>query len=197
MPFSATAGRWLVFVVLLGEGSLVLLAWGAAWLFDVPLWQSLRWDAGAAAALGTTAALPMLLLFWGCLHTPLSSLQRIRQLCEEVIGPLFAPCSLTELALLAGLAGLGEEALFRGVAQPALARWLDLWSAVALTSLIFGLLHALTPTYALLAGLMSVYLGILRAATGNLLVVVLAHALYDFVALVYLGRSQGDKSPGA
>jgi hypothetical protein len=195
---SLSASRRLVIVVLVGEGGLVLLAWGAAVLLHVPLWAGLRWDVWDAA-LGSAAALPMLLLFWFCLHSSLPALERIRKLCEEVIRPLFAPCSLAELALLAGLAGLGEEALFRGVLQPALARWLGLWTAIALTSLVFGLLHALTPAYALLAGLLSVYLGVVSVLVGNLLVVVQAHALYDFVALAYLSRGPfgAGSSPGA
>jgi membrane protease YdiL (CAAX protease family) len=57
-----------------------------------------------------------------------------------------------------------------------------------LASLVFGLLHALTATYAVLATFMGVYLGAVWLGTGNLLVVVLAHALYDFAALVYLTR---------
>jgi membrane protease YdiL (CAAX protease family) len=77
---------------------------------------------------------------------------------------------------------------FRGVLQEAAGRWTHLAVAVAAVSVAFGLLHALTPTYAVLATLLGVYLGVVQAASGNLLVVIIAHALYDFVALVYLVR---------
>ena len=53
-------------------------------------------------------------------------------------------------------------------------------------SLLFGLAHALTRTYAVLATLVGFYLGFLFWLTGNLLAPILAHAVYDFVALVYL-----------
>ena len=38
----------------------------------------------------------------------------------------------------------------------------------------------------MLAGLIGIYLGWLLAATDNLLVPIVAHAAYDFLALVYL-----------
>jgi membrane protease YdiL (CAAX protease family) len=51
---------------------------------------------------------------------------------------------------------------------------------------LFGLLHPITPTYAVLAALMGAYLGGVWLASGNLLVPIVAHALYDFIALAYL-----------
>jgi membrane protease YdiL (CAAX protease family) len=59
---------------------------------------------------------------------------------------------------------------------------------VAATAVAFGLAHALTVTYAVLAALVGGYLGWLHLASGNLLVPVLAHALYDFIALRLLLR---------
>jgi len=87
------------------------------------------------------------------------------------------------VALVAALAGVGEEALFRGVVQTALLDRLPAWAAVAATAALFGLAHFLSLTYALLASLVGAYLGWLHLATGNLLAPILAHALYDFVAL--------------
>ncbi len=89
------------------------------------------------------------------------------------------------------LAGLGEEMLFRGLIQDVFSSSLPLWMAVALASLLFGMMHAVTPTYAVLAGLMGAYLGWLYLATGNLLGPIVAHAVYDFVALVYLMYGPG------
>ena len=102
--------------------------------------------------------------------------------------PLFGACSVLELAAICALAGFGEEMLFRGVAQPVLERWLGAWGSVAATNAIFGIMHLITPTYAVLAGLMGVYLSCLWMGCQNLLVVIVAHALYDFLALLYLTR---------
>jgi membrane protease YdiL (CAAX protease family) len=177
------------FVLLAGsfEGGLGLVAWWLGWLLGEPLEGSAWWDP-SDAAWGAAASLPMLAVFWLGLRLRLPALARIRRLCDEIIRPLFAPCTLAELALLSLLAGAGEEALFRGVLQAALARRLGPWAAVVLVGLAFGLAHAITPTYALFAALLGVYLGAVGLAAGNLLVVVVAHALYDFAALVYLTR---------
>mmetsp|Transcript_7893 Transcript_7893/g.16384 ORF Transcript_7893/g.16384 Transcript_7893/m.16384 type:complete len:106 (+) Transcript_7893:1-318(+) len=76
--------------------------------------------------------------------------------------------------------------LFRGVMQFELGGWLgsDV-VAVGLTSLVFGALHAVTPLYAGLAALASVYFGWLYLATGNLMVPIVTHAFYDWAALLY------------
>jgi hypothetical protein len=169
------------------EGGLALLAWGLAWLLNIPLERGLRWDVGDAA-LGVAASLPLLLLFWLCLRLPAAPLRRIRDIGEKIIRPVFADCSLAELALLSLLAGVGEELLFRGVLQEALCQWWGLGAGLATAGLVFGLLHALTPTYAMLATLMGAYLGGLWVVSGNLLAAIIAHGLYDFLALVVLVR---------
>jgi uncharacterized protein len=62
------------------------------------------------------------------------------------------------------------------------------WTAIALTAALFGVAHWLTPTYAVLAGLVGAYLGWTLAASDNLLVPIVAHGLYDLIALAVLVR---------
>jgi len=102
--------------------------------------------------------------------------------------PAFAGCTLLELALISILAGVGEEALFRGFIQSTLAYWSSPWWALLLTSVLFGLGHLITPAYALLAGLLGLYLGALALVYDNLLLVMTVHGLYDFLALIYLTK---------
>jgi hypothetical protein len=104
------------------------------------------------------------------------------------VGPLFTDSGPGALVAVALLAGLGEEALFRGVLQPALATHLPVAAAVAITAVAFGVAHWITPTYALLAAIVGIYLGGLLVLSGNLLVPVVAHGLYDIVALALLVR---------
>jgi hypothetical protein len=82
--------------------------------------------------------------------------------------------------------------LFRGVIQNAIAdQFVDPVGVAAgwiAASLLFGLLHWVTLSYAVLATLIGLYLGGLWIVTGNLLVPAVVHALYDFWALVYLVR---------
>jgi membrane protease YdiL (CAAX protease family) len=121
----------------------------------------------------------------------------MRRFFDQVVRPLFGDCGVGDLALIALLAGLGEELLFRGLLQGALALWLEPWAAVALTGVLFGLMHPITPAYFVLATLAGVYLGWAALAGGNLLVPVVAHAVYDFVALLYLLRRPPPSEPEA
>lgn len=114
--------------------------------------------------------------------------QRLVAFVVEQLGPLLARLSPVELALLAAVAGISEEILFRGVVQVALARALPEWGALLTASGLFGLVHFASPAYAILAGIMGLYLGALFLAQGNLLAPIVTHALYDFVALIYVAR---------
>jgi uncharacterized protein len=90
---------------------------------------------------------------------------------------------------------LAEEILFRGVVQAGLTRLLPEWVALVLASAAFGLAHFLTPAYALLAGLAGLYLGGLFLLQGNLIAPVVAHAVYDVVALNCVVRLYQSQSP--
>jgi membrane protease YdiL (CAAX protease family) len=175
------------------EGGLVGLSWLLGWLLDhAPLVNftfSLR-----GGLLGLLAAGPMLAGFFAAVRWPVGPLRGIKDFTDRVVRPLMTPCSLLDLAGIAVLAGLGEEMLFRGVLQEAFSGWGVGWG-IALAALLFGLLHFITPTYAILAALVGAYLGCLYYFTGNLLAPVVAHAVYDFVALVYLTRGPGSDLP--
>lgn len=114
------------------------------------------------------------------------------------LGSQFRPASTILAAVGIGLAaGFGEELLFRGVFQYGLVEQMNAPFSIAIlvTAVVFGLLHAVTPLYAALAGLASVYFGSLYAAYGNLAIPIVAHAVYDMGALVYAHWEIGQKSP--
>ena len=67
----------------------------------------------------------------------------------------------------------------------------DSWGkTVALigSNVIFGLVHSLTPLYAVLAALVGIYLGLSLDYGGerNLLIPIIIHGLYDFLAFLVL-----------
>jgi membrane protease YdiL (CAAX protease family) len=113
-------------------------------------------------------------------------LVRLREMIRHVVAELFARFTVADLAIVSVLAGIGEEALFRGFLQTALAGRLGTWTAVAVTSLLFGLAHFVSLTYAVYAAAVGVYLGVLLVVCDNLLVPVVVHAVFDFGALTYL-----------
>jgi membrane protease YdiL (CAAX protease family) len=182
--------RELVLLAVLFEAGLGVLAVALGWLIDCPVWQTVHWKVHDTL-LALLATVPLLLLFLLCVCWPVGPLARIKAFADEVLKPLFRSCTLLDLAAISVLAGFGEEALFRGVLQSVLERWVALWLALALTSSLFGLLHWITPTYAVLATLMGAYLGWLYIGSGNLLVPILVHALYDFVALTFMAKERG------
>lgn len=167
------------------EGVLILLAWVLAWALDRPLFELIVFDWEGTVA-GFLATVPLYAaLIWSA-HTSMPPFPRLRCDFERLVVPMFRGISWWDLVLIALLAGVGEELFFRGLLQPGLGRWIGVWPAVILTSVVFGALHWITPAYALVAGLIGFYLGAFMVASGNLLVPILMHALYDFLALRYL-----------
>lgn len=179
-------GRTVLLAVLF-EAGLGLLALGLGRLLDVPAAAGWRWG-GGAALVGLAASLPMLGVFFACLHLPLGPLRRIRAFADDTVRPLFAPCTLAELALLSAAAGVGEELLFRGLVQDGLAARLGPGQGLALASVLFGLMHPITAAYAVLAATMGAYLGAVYWLTGDLFAAAVTHAAYDFLALAVICR---------
>lgn len=143
----------------------------------------------AAVGAGLIATAPLIaLLFWfmRTKHGPLASFRESQIEFLANIGFRFTPL---RIAIMAAGAGVSEELLFRGVLQIWSDRYLPLWLAIALTNLLFGALHARTALYAVIAGLVGVYLGCIFAYTDNLIAPVITHALYDAVALELARRA--------
>jgi membrane protease YdiL (CAAX protease family) len=185
--------------VLLGigfEAGLGGLAWLLGWLMNQPPLERFRWSI-EDTALGVSASLPMLLIFLLLFHFPVGPFASIRQFGDEVVRFFFKPCKVLDLALISLTAGWGEEMLFRGVLQGAFSRWLGPWTGLALASALFALMHPISVVYILLVFLFGLYLGYLWMASDNLLVVVITHGLYDFLALVYLLRGSHPPSQPA
>jgi uncharacterized protein len=171
------------------EGTLLLLAVVAAWIFPVPLWDTWRWN-GLDFVWGLAGSVPMLLLFWWLMQAQLPALRRIREFMERALRPALREWNVAQLLAISALAGLAEEALFRALVQGWIAEAWGPMPALVLASALFGLCHWITPAYALIAGLMGFYLGGLWLWSGNLLTPVVAHAVYDFLALLWVLRFQ-------
>ena len=199
-------GRDITAIALAFEGGLGLLALIVCWWMDRwPLpgveFTSDLWSVQAQAVLwGIVATVPMLAAMWIIDRFPVGPLAQLKTDFEQRIAPLFAGCSIVQLILISLFAGVGEEMLFRGLVQSGLDEWIDRpagpWLALGAASLLFGLAHMVSATYAVIAALIGAYLGILLIMTDNVLVPMVAHGLYDFVALVYLVRDPGgDRMP--
>ncbi|WP_446809403.1 CPBP family intramembrane glutamic endopeptidase [Methylomonas sp. 2BW1-5-20] len=177
------------------EGSLALLALALGWLADLDPFASLIFSE-TAFGIGILATLPLVVLFFAMQQLDYPPLKKIRDLLLETLGARLAYRHWTDLLILAFIAGFAEEALFRGFLQP----WLENgWGAdVGLfgSNLLFALVHAVTPLYAVLAMLMGLYMGSMLDYGGerNLLVPMVIHTVYDFVAFVVILRDYRNRS---
>jgi len=181
----------LLLVTLFVEGGLYvlgLLLMGGSGAFQAHF--SLSWSATGYALLLCS---PMFVALYISVRSNWEPLARLQTEMEEKVVPLFANCKIIDLALIALLAGLGEELFFRGWMQAALSNRMGIWIGILLASLIFGLMHYLSMTYFIYAFVTGIYLGLIYQSSGNLYIVMAIHVVYDFVALIYLLK----KSPSA
>jgi len=107
---------------------------------------------------------------------------------EIRIRPLFVGWTWWQLGVLSILAGIAEECFFRGLIQGGLVNAGGMLLGILAASVLFGMAHLLTNAYGIMAALIGAYLGALLVWRGNLLVPITTHAVYDFVALVWIMR---------
>jgi membrane protease YdiL (CAAX protease family) len=190
MPYHRDQSDGFPMAVLV-EGGLALAAAFLAWVLNVPLRDQFpAWGLplAIAAGRGVLAALPMLVVFWVLVHSKQRAMRQLRHQVESLIREMFPAGNAAQFALIAVLAGVGEELLFRGVVQTKLSEWISPGAGVVLGGFLFGAAHALSRLYFLLATVIGVYLGWFVQSYGELVTPIVAHALYDFLALMYLSR---------
>ena len=138
---------------------------------------------------GVIATLPLALFLYWFSNTTNETLAAFRHSQIAFFASLGFEFTLPRIILMALAAGISEELLFRGVLQTWLANYTPLIAAIVISNVIFGALHMRTMLYALIAGLVGVYLGIVYAATDNLLAPIVTHIVYDAIALEYTRRA--------
>lgn len=140
--------------------------------------------------LGVSATMPLFVLAFvlDFVEKKVPALQDVSKATQRsvlaLLGGAWKPLIAIGVSILLGVAaGLGEEMLFRGVLQSELGNRFGDIAALTSSSVIFGALHAVTPLYALLASLASLYFGELYLQSHNLAVPIVCHGLYDVGAL--------------
>lgn len=182
-------------IALIVEGGLAFVALALGWLLKQSPLQSIRIardylpQLATAIIFGLIGTVPLLAGLLLSKWLSLGPFRRMSNAVDDIIVPLFRGASVFDLAAISLAAGLGEEMLFRGLLQTWVANHTGeaygVYIGLAVASVFFGLCHLVTPTYALLAGLVGAYLGWLFIATENLAAPIVCHAAYDFVALLY------------
>lgn len=169
----------LLLAAVVVEGLVAAIAVGLAWLLEVDLAGQIRGTSAGWLA-GLLWTLPMFALFLAAIWSEWRPLVEIRTFLEKSLGPALVRASHFTLLFVALSAGVCEELLFRGVLQQVIGL---VWS-----SLLFGILHAATPTYAAIASLLGMFLGWEMLSTGDLVAPMLTHSLYDWLAFLELRR---------
>jgi membrane protease YdiL (CAAX protease family) len=201
MDGDSKAGVNLLWVGLLVEGGLLFAAvvLGRLGLYDhlqpLNLMDASDWKSGAFW--GVIATVPLLIYliifhYW----TP-GFLKPMRQIVDTKMKPMFADSTTIELLVLALMAGFGEELFFRWCLQggvtsliaPLAGDVAAIAIGIAIASLIFGVCHWVNAAYGMTTLIVGVYLGATMVWSTNWLVPAIAHALFDFIALIYIVRA--------
>lgn len=176
-------------IACLFEASLTFVAVLLGWIADINPFAHLYYSE-TSIAIGILGTVPLFLLFLFLEYSPQKSLVDIRDILLKTLAPSLHQRHWSDLLTLAAIAGISEELLFRGVIQPWITASWGMTAGLWVSNIIFGLVHAITPMYTLLVTLVGVYLSLSMTVgdENNLLIPILIHSLYDFLAFVALMR---------
>ena len=163
---------------------------GIGWfLAQFSQWQWLGPQATLSGVIGTGFALAALLF------AALMTLARIPSLQTPGIKAVYrwswkqyGQLGWPSIVLIALLAGLAEEMLMRAGIQSNLNKWLPAELSIAITAVIFGLLHFINWVYVVAATAIGLFIGIVFHQTESLLCVMVLHTTYDILALGVIAK---------
>ena len=173
------------------EGALAVAALALSLLFGLQPWLAIDFGADAMV-LSVLATAPLIVAMLALMQRRWSWVQALRRIVEDHLLPLFRDAGPLVVFAVALFAGIGEELLFRGVVQAGVEGLIGPVAALVVASLLFGLAHAVSPAYFVITCVMGLYLGWLYQATGNLLVPIMVHFLYDWIVLAWYLRRTPD-----
>lgn len=171
------------------EGGLALLAFVIGYFIGFSPVRTLKWSFYDVFG-GLAATVPMLVFYVFMDRIRMRSFRKIRRLVRIFVDMFMRKCSTFQIFLICALAGIGEELFFRGLLHDGIARGIGgttgLVIGILISSVFFGLGHLITPTYGVIAFFMSIYFSLLLVFSGNILIPIIAHAMYDYCVIQYL-----------
>lgn len=170
----------LLFLAVVTEGAALFIALMAGKFLDLSLFPLTEHFIDDILT-GTFGALIPLALFVFSLSKKTEKipiLGSVRKTILTDVKALFSVAQFPDILFISLCAGFAEELLFRGVLQTKLG--------IIVASILFGLVHCVTPAYVVIATIMGLYLGILFHLYGSVLVPIQAHFIYDLGALLYI-----------
>ncbi len=180
-----------MFSAIFVEGGLAALALAIGYFCGFSPARTLSWSFHDVV-LGFAATLPLLVMFVVMNRMKSLPFLRIQQLVRIFIQSFFGRCSTIQIFLICVLAGIGEELFFRGLMQDGISQGIGgtagLICGILVSSVFFGFAHLITLTYGLIAFLISLYFAAVFLLSGNILVPILVHALYDYCVIRFILR---------
>lgn len=181
-------------VLLLGQGLLVAIAVGIGLIVFVDPFGNLRFGfvdivmgvVGAGALLGAM----------GLSRRFLPGHEALQQQMVKLLGKAGVKLDWLAIVVMGCAAGFCEEVLFRGTLQVWATRDLGLLAGLVLPNIAFALLHPHSRLYVAYVFFIGLFLAALMLASGGLTAPVVAHGLYDIVALALLARRYPELRPG-
>jgi membrane protease YdiL (CAAX protease family) len=163
-------------------GLAVILGYGT----NIRWWQSAF--SLASIGLGILVGLLAVLVIFCVTKSSLSVFEQLQTDLRKIID-LFAPVRRAlDLFLLSVMAGIGEEAIFRGFLQPWLASMLPIAMGILCSAALFGLIHFISLSYSLYITVLGVLFGVITFHSDGPWSAMAAHAVFDFVAF-WLGMN--------
>ncbi len=172
------------------ESFLIIVAIFLGWIAGIDPFEYLQFSE-KSVFYGLFGTVPLFLIFIAMENMPIAAIQKIREMLLETIAPYLYRKHWTDLFILAAIAGISEEVLFRGVIQPWMENSWGMVAGLVASSVLFGLVHAITPLYAFLATCVSIYLGLFLDYGGerNLLTPIVVHTMYDFLVFLAIMKT--------
>ncbi|MEO1252431.1 MAG: CPBP family intramembrane glutamic endopeptidase [Pseudomonadota bacterium] len=178
-----------LFAIALGGTALLgVIAYGLSILFGTPLAPQFKLTL-RDALIGAGAAIPMIALLYVFMKTEHPQIAAFRESQIEFFANIGFEFTPVRILLMSLFAGVFEELLFRGVLQSGIDKIAPVAVAIIASNILFGVLHWRTALYALIAGVIGAWLGLIFWLTGNLLAPMIAHGFYDLVALAVTARA--------
>lgn len=174
--------RRILAAALATQAGLIAFAWWLTRVLDLPP----QWgDPWRDAAIGVLVAVALGIANYLLLTRAPAGwvVDGVRAVFRETILPLFGGLGPVGVVLLGAAAGIGEEWFFRGVLQPRLG--------LIAATVLFGLAHVggvRMFAFGVWATGMGLVMGLLAIATGGLTAPMVAHGVYDMLALEYVRR---------
>ncbi len=152
-----------------------------------PPLETFRWSVWSALW-GVVATVPLILLSFAALRWPFGVFAAFNGFCNSEVIPRLEKSSWSELALISLAVSVGDEMLCRGVLQAWFSGHLGVPGGLALASILFAFIQPISIQFMMMSAMLGLYLGSVWILSGNLLTVMVANGLNEFVVLAYLVR---------